>query len=305
MAGGYRKSEQAKPLPPMLEKTVNTRNELAAIAGVSHDTLTRAEYIVEHADEGTKTKLRIGDTTINAEYKRLKKEAELVKTRENIKAQTRNSVQGSPPTIYPGDGIQWLEQQEPCDLLLTDPPYSTDVPNIEAFAQYWLPAALAKVKPTGFAYVFIGAYLKELAAYINIEPPEHMLSEQMLVWSYKNTLGNNPKDRYKQNWQAILFYRGKEAPPLDCPLTSEQWAVIEANAPDGRLGNRFHSWQKPLELAERFIRHSTRAGDTVLDPFACTGTFLLAANKLGRIGKGAEINPDNAAIAIERGCMYA
>jgi hypothetical protein len=117
--------------------------------------------------------------------------------------------------------------------------------------------------------------------------------------------GNNPKDRYKLKWQAILFYRGQDAPALDCPLTAEQWAVMEMNAPDGRLGNRYHAWQKPMELAERLIRHSTQPGDLVYDPFACTGTFLLAAAKLGRFAKGAELKPEHAAIAIERGCVYA
>ena len=158
---------------------------------------------------------------------------------------------------------------------------------------------------TGSAYIFIGAYPDELAAYTSVTPPAGIKLEQVLVWTYKNTLGNNPKDRYKQNWQAILYYRGQQAPPLDCPLTAEQWAVMELNAPDGRLGNRFHAWQKPDELAERLIRHSTKPSDTVFDPFCCTGTFLLAAAKLGRIGMGAEINPDNATIAIERGCIYA
>ena len=233
------------------------------------------------------------------------KEAELIDAKQKVKEQTKTSVKSKPPTVFLGDGVKWLESQKPCDLLLTDPPYSTDVPEIEAFAQGWLLVALGKLKPTGFAYVFIGAYPNELKAYLNVKPPDGITLEQVLVWTYKNTLGNNPKDRYKQNWQAILFYRGKEAPPLDCPLTAEQWAVMEMNAPDGRLGNRFHAWQKPLELAERLIRHSTKPGDTLLDPFCCTGTFLLAAAKLGRIGKGAEINPANAAIAIERGCVYA
>jgi DNA modification methylase len=91
---------------------------------------------------------------------------------------------------------------------------------------------------------------------------------------------------------------------LDCPLTAEQWAVQEINAPDGRQGDRYHAWQKPMEIAERFIRHSTKVGDTVYDPFACTGTFLLASAKLGRKAFGCEIDPDNAAIAIERGCVY-
>jgi site-specific DNA-methyltransferase (adenine-specific) len=79
---------------------------------------------------------------------------------------------------------------------------------------------------------------------------------------------------------------------------------MEVNAPDGRQGDRFHSWQKPMGLAERLIRHTTKEGDTVYDPFACTGTFLFAANKLGRKGVGAEINENNAKIAFERGVIY-
>ena len=165
-----------------------------------------------------------------------------------------------------------------------------------------MPHALNFVRKDGFAYIFIGAYPNELKAYLNIDVPNHLSLVQILVWTYRNTLGNNPKDRYKLNWQACLFYRGVDAPNLDCPITNEQWAVQDINAPDGRLGNRYHSWQKPDEIAERFIRHSTQAGDTVFDPFACTGTFLIAAAKLGRKAYGFEINPDNARIAFERGC---
>ena len=187
--------------------------------------------------------------------------------------------------------------------MLTDPPYSTDVDDIDSFAQSWLPNALQHVTHDGFAYVFIGAYPNELRAYLNIDPPPHLSLVQVLVWTYRNTLGNNPHDRYKLNWQACLFYRGVDAPNLDCPLTNEQWAVQDINAPDGRLGNRFHAWQKPDEIAQRFIRHSTKKGDSVFDPFACTGTFLIAAAKLGRNSFGFEINPDNAQIAFDRGCV--
>jgi hypothetical protein len=130
-----------------------------------------------------------------------------------------------------------------------------------------------------------------------------MKLEQILVWTYKNTLGNNPRDRYKLNYQACLFFRGVNAPALDCPLTTEQWAVQEINAPDGRLGDRYHAWQKPMEIAERFIRHSTKQGDIVYDPFACTGTFILAAAKLGRRAVGCEIDENNAQIAFDRGCI--
>ena len=203
--------------------------------------------------------------------------------------------------LYVGDGIG-RKLKNKCDLLLTDPPYSTDVADIDAFVDSWLYKALEGVKDTGFAYIFIGAYPNEMRAYLAAQTPPHIKLEQVLVWTYKNTLGQNPKDRYKQNWQACLFYRGINAPALDCPLTNEQWAVQEINAPDGRQGDRYHAWQKPMEIAERFIRHSTKPGAMVFDPFACTGTFLLAAAKLGRKGVGFEINPKNAEIAYSRGC---
>jgi site-specific DNA-methyltransferase (adenine-specific) len=58
-----------------------------------------------------------------------------------------------------------------------------------------------------------------------------------------------------------------------------------------------------MSLAEKFIRHSTKKGDLVIDPFVGTGTFVLAASKLGRIGLGADINKDHIKIAQERGCQ--
>ena len=204
--------------------------------------------------------------------------------------------------LYIGDGIGF-DPKEKYDLLLTDPPYSTDVPDVFEFANRWLYPALNGLKDTGFAYVFIGAYPNELQAYLEAIKPSNVTLEQVLIWTYKNTLGQNPKGRYKQNYQACLFFRGVNAPDLNCPLTSEQWAVQEINAPDGRQGDRYHAWQKPMEIAERFIRHSTKQGMTVFDPFACTGTFLLAAAKLGRKAYGFEIDPDNAEIAFQRGCV--
>ncbi|GHT27582.1 hypothetical protein FACS18942_07100 [Planctomycetales bacterium] len=124
------------------------------------------------------------------------KEAELIDAKKKVKDQSKTDVQKSPPTVFLGDGIQWIEGQESCDLILTDPPYMTDVPNVEEFARGWLPVALSKLKPTGSAYVFIGAYPQELKAYLNVVSPNDIQLTQLLIWSYKNTLGNNPKDRY-------------------------------------------------------------------------------------------------------------
>ena len=189
------------------------------------------------------------------------------------------------------------------DLLLTDPPYMTDIDNIQQFA-HWVDLALPKIKPTGRAYICIGAYPQELEAYLSILNNQNEFTlANILVWTYRNTLGPKPKMTYMLNWQAVLYLYGKEAPPINCPLMTEQFAVQNINAPDGRTGIRYDTWQKPDELGERLVRHSTQSDDLVIDCFAGTGSFLLAASKLGRQAEGCDIDESKIDIAKKRGCI--
>ncbi|MCE0524127.1 MAG: site-specific DNA-methyltransferase [Methylacidiphilales bacterium] len=54
---------------------------------------------------------------------------------------------------------------------------------------------------------------------------------------------------------------------------------------------REHPAPFPLELANRLVRMFSFVGDTVLDPFAGTGTTLVAALKADRNSIGVEIDP--------------
>jgi site-specific DNA-methyltransferase (adenine-specific) len=54
---------------------------------------------------------------------------------------------------------------------------------------------------------------------------------------------------------------------------------------------REHPAPFPNELARRLIRMFSFVGDTVLDPFAGTGTTLVAAAQAGRNAVGVEIDP--------------
>lgn len=56
----------------------------------------------------------------------------------------------------------------------------------------------------------------------------------------------------------------------------------------------------PEAIAERCIKAGSRRGDTVLDPFAGSGTTLAVAERLGRDSIGIELNPDYIAMAERR-----
>ena len=60
-----------------------------------------------------------------------------------------------------------------------------------------------------------------------------------------------------------------------------------------------HPTQKPRALYERIIKASSNQGDTVLDPFAGSGTTLDAAQTLGRKWIGIDIG-DEAITTIEK-----
>ena len=228
---------------------------------------------------------------------KVKKEKNIRVRRERQLKEARASL-SERPVIIEGDCLAVLKNTPPIDLLLTDPPYFTDG---DFTAQ--VSACLAQVKPTGQAYVFASADPEEIAAYLVMDT-HGMTLAQILVWNYNNTGQRQPNERYISNYQLIFYYRGPKAGPLNKPSDgTHQYACQTVNAPDARIGDRFHEWQKPLDLIERLIRNSSKAGDFVFDPFAGSGTTILAAAKLGRKVIGCDADPSAVKICLERGCV--
>ncbi len=191
------------------------------------------------------------------------------------------------------------------NLLITDPPHKPTIANIDKFAQSWVPLAMSRVKSSGRAFIFTGAHPKELQAYLNtiLGAQTHLNLAQVLVWTYPNPIGIRPTHGYKLNWQAIFYLHGPDVPPLNNKTMAEQMSVQQFDAPKHTLGKRYFASKKPDELAERLIRHSTKENDLVVDPFAGTGTFLLAAAKLGRQAIGCEMDDQMLGLALGRGCV--
>lgn len=237
--------------------------------------------------------------------KELKKQQTIESAAQEAARVLSNDAEFAAPIIYLADALDFMAgfEDDSFDLLLTDPPYSTDIDNIEAFASKWVPLALSKVKPTGRAYICIGAYPAELLAYLCVlQQQRKFIVDAPLIWTYRNTLGVTPKMKYNLNYQVVLHLYSPDSRPLDNSITNEMFSVQDINAPDGRLGDRYHAWQKPDELARRLIKHSTVPGESILDPFACTGTFPLMAARMERWAEACDLSIDNLRIAQGRGC---
>jgi 16S rRNA G966 N2-methylase RsmD len=212
----------------------------------------------------------------------------------------RAALVGGTATMVQGDSVEWLRSldAESADLLLTDPPYATDVNDIAAFVS-WVDEAMRCVRPDGRAVIFHGRYPQELRAYLDAADRTGWTYE-FGVWHYGDTLGPNPTGRLKTSHQMVLVLHGPESGDLYTDqLVDKQSCWV--NAMNQEQGGRHFAWQKPQALAERLVATMSPVGGTVIDPFAGSGTFLVAAAALGRHAIGCDIDAQRLRDASKRG----
>jgi DNA-binding XRE family transcriptional regulator len=77
---------------------IETRVELAKIAGVSHDTISKVERIEERGTDEQKAQLRTGEATINEVFKSIKKD----ERRESTLARETTALEAAG-----GDAMEW------------------------------------------------------------------------------------------------------------------------------------------------------------------------------------------------------
>jgi DNA modification methylase len=73
----------------------------------------------------------------------------------------------------------------------------------------------------------------------------------------------------------------------------------------GRLDElAMHPTVKPVALVADVLKDASRRSDLVLDPFAGSGTTIIAAQKTGRQARALEIDPSYADVIVRRWQMY-
>jgi adenine-specific DNA-methyltransferase len=97
--------------------------------------------------------------------------------------------------------------------------------------------------------------------------------------------------RVKQKYPGKLGYRGKNKGKYTGNINgknpSDVW--IFPNVKSNHKEKTDHPCQFPIELAERLILSMSKKNDLVLDPYAGSGTTLIAALKNNRKAAGSEI----------------
>jgi adenine-specific DNA-methyltransferase len=105
--------------------------------------------------------------------------------------------------------------------------------------------------------------------------------------------------RVPQKYPGKKYFKGPKAGQYSCnPLGKNPGDVWDIpNVKSNHVGENEHPCQFPVELIERLVLSMTEENDWVLDPFAGTGTTIIAAVMNLRKGAGAEVEPKYVKIA--------
>jgi DNA modification methylase len=114
---------------------------------------------------------------------------------------------------------------------------------------------------------------------------------QEIVW-VKNALVFGRAD-YQWRHEPCLYAKKAGAPAQGDRTQTTVWE-------ESKTTHAEHPTQKPVGLYERPIKNHTQRGDLVYDPFLGSGTALVAAEGLGRICYGVELEPRYCDVVIRR-----
>jgi len=216
------------------------------------------------------------------------------------------------------------------DLVYVDPPFNTGIkqrgrrglevsfedawPTTRAYVD-WLRervvATIPSLKQTGSFLLHVDYRVSHYARVLMDETLGEACFVNHLIWSYG--LGGSSPRTFARKHDDILLYCVDpkkyyfEAPKVKATSRRMQGQMKKAtdvldipslnNMAKERTG---YPTQKPLALLETLIAACSPKGGVVLDPCCGSGTTVVAAARLGRIGIGFDISPDAIEVATKR-----
>jgi DNA modification methylase len=207
------------------------------------------------------------------------------------------------------DAVAKLMAGAPADLVFTDPPYNVDY---EGYTEERLKIKGDRMSDVDFKKFLEGAF----RSYRTLVKPGasmyvcHSSSWQrefqdaleaadfevrcQLIWA-KNTFAWG-FGRYKFQHEPIFYAHlaDQKDPWYGDKTQSTLWHEKKPAA------NRIHPTAKPVELVERALLNSSKAGDIVVDLFGGSGSTLIGCERHGRRARLMEIDPKYADCIVRR-----
>jgi DNA modification methylase len=222
---------------------------------------------------------------------------------------------------------------EHADVVLTDPPFnvpveghvsglgrvrhenfamaSGEMSEVEfiAFLSAFLRPVKAAAKDGAILFVFMDwRHQYEL---ITAAREANLAFKNLIVW-VKDNAGMGTF--YRSQHELVLVFKNGDAPHTNTfelgqygRHRSNVWKYAGVNTfRAGRMEDlAMHPTVKPTALVADAIRDVTRRGAIVLDPFAGSGTTIIAAEKTGRQARAIEYEPGYCDVIVRRWQKYA
>jgi DNA modification methylase len=203
------------------------------------------------------------------------------------------------------DNFATLLRNQPADMVFTDPPYNvayvgpgtgltiTNDNQGAGFAAFLEATCRCLVQHArGALYICMSS--SELYTLHSAFTKAGGHWSTFIIWGKSMfTLGRSD---YHRQYEPILYgWREGEA-HYWCGARDQGdlWLFDKPHA------NDLHPTMKPVALVEQAIRNSSRREETVLDPFAGSGSTLIACEKTGRRARLMEIEPHYCDVIIRR-----
>ena len=117
--------------------------------------------------------------------------------------------------------------------------------------------------------------------------------KHLLVWVKQHfVLGMSD---YQHRHEAILYGWIENGPHYFVPDRTQS-SVFEIDRPST---SSLHPTTKPIALIAEMIQNSSRPDEIIYDPFCGSGSTIIAAAQLKRIGYGCELDPGYVAVELE------
>ena len=214
-------------------------------------------------------------------------------------------------TLYHGDSREIMAELEDASVacVITDPPYTdrthgmaksnagkghgTRAIDFDSLTSEDLRSVLTECARVSERWV-VSSLDYAHAFQVESDPPEGLRVLRLGVWVKTNPMPQISADRPAQGWESIAYMHRADAKPV--------WTG------GGRHGNFIapvqqnagHPTVKPIGMVTDWVNWFTSPGDTVLDPFAGSGTTLRAAVNEGRKAVGIELEERYCELIAQR-----